>query len=131
MFVEQVFGMWKSRFKVCIREQHCSHGMMTLMIYATMILHNICQFYSNEPEMSCGDDYMADDRTQVDMLRFMQNYPIPRCKKCRIESVLHCVHTVVHVIDSSPAAQNMYDMREDTANRLWLAKCQADCDRGM
>ncbi len=24
----------------------CSHGMMSLMIYVSMILHNVCQFYS-------------------------------------------------------------------------------------
>jgi hypothetical protein len=131
MFVEQVFGMWKSRWRVCIREQQCSHSLMSKMIFATMILHNVCQFYSQDPEMSCGDDYMADDRTQVDMHRFMQNYPLPRCKKCRSDNVMHCVHRAVPVIDSSPGAQNMYDRREDLANRLWLAKCQDDYDRRL
>ena len=131
MYVEQVFGMWKSRWRVCIREQQCSHSLMSLMIFATMILHNVCQFYSQDPEMSCGDDYMDDDRTQVDMLRFMQNCPLPRCKKCRTDNVMHCVHRAVPVIDSSPGAQNMYDRREVLANKLWLAKCQDDLDRGM
>jgi len=65
MYVEQTFGQWKNRWRVLIREQQCRHGTMTLMTYATMVLHNICTVHANE----CGTEYM--DGGGVDVHEFM------------------------------------------------------------
>ena len=130
MYVEQVFGMWKSRWRVCIKEQQCSHGQMSLMIYATMVLHNMCQYYSNDPVMSCGTEYL-EEWNSVDMLEFMTNFPLPRCKHCRENSVIHCVHRVVPKISVNQQTQAMFQRREELANQLWLAKCQENIDMAM
>ena len=66
----------------------------------------------------------------VDILQFMKKYPLPRCKPCRENNVLHCVHRVVPNLEVNAEAQCMFDKREDLANKLWLAKCQAENDAG-
>eukprot|EP00961_Rhodomonas_salina_P241978 3268895-Rhodomonas_salina.1 len=46
-YVEQAFGWWKNRFRFLIRASQLSHGNQSMLIYATMILHNLC--------VVCGD----------------------------------------------------------------------------
>ena len=50
MFVEQAFGMWKSVWRVCIKESQCIHRMITLMTMSTMILHNMCMVLHHESD---------------------------------------------------------------------------------
>mmetsp|Transcript_28505 Transcript_28505/g.73209 ORF Transcript_28505/g.73209 Transcript_28505/m.73209 type:complete len:231 (-) Transcript_28505:104-796(-) len=122
MFVEQVFGMWKSRWQVCNKEQECSHLMMMLMTYSTMILHNMWMYYRNTPEWDCGDDYMED--AAPDLAAFMEK--MSRCKHCKEHGAVHYVHlnrSWVNACSSGAAA--MAQRREEIADRLWIPKCQA------
>ena len=120
MFVEQTFGMWKSRWRVLIKEQVVSHETMSLMIYATMILHNVCMVHGN----GWGIDYMTDGG--LDLLEFMQNYPWPRCQKCKDDEVLHCTHkNYARTVDvRSRAGRAMERRREEMANKLWHAEVE-------
>jgi len=121
MYVEQVFGMWKSRWRVCIREQQCSHGMMSLMTYATMILHNICVFHR------CTGEFTSDP---ADIVTFMEKHPLPRCKACQSENVIHCVHNQPpsRVASANP---DMLKRRDIIADKLWVNYVQDRIQRGL
>ena len=54
--------------------------MMSLMTFATMILHNVCMYYKDDPAMTLGDDYLDDIDLRVDMTEFMAKFPLARCK---------------------------------------------------
>eukprot|EP00965_Chrysotila_dentata_P181300 5984476-Pleurochrysis_carterae.AAC.1 len=40
--VEEVFGLWKNRFRFLLRATYNRHKLTSLLIYTTTILHNMC-----------------------------------------------------------------------------------------
>eukprot|EP00951_Prasinocladus_malaysianus_P017943 scaffold142167_cov15-Prasinocladus_malaysianus.AAC.1 len=120
MFVEQVFGQWKSRWRLLIREQQCSHAVMSLMIYATMVLHNICTIHKE----SCGDEFLTDQPQHI--TNFLATRSMPRCKHCVENEVVHCIHKNRSHIKASSTTGAMEKRRDAIAQQLWVAKCAAE-----
>ena len=119
MFVEQAFGMWKSRWRVSIKESQCSHRMMTLMTMATMVLHNMCMVHhhAHDPPVTISRTDIAD---------FMRNCPLHRCKQCKENMVMHCVHINRTPMRSRSNRMDVY--REELSEMLWRRHVQDTLD---
>ena len=119
MYVEQTFGMWKSRWRVCIKESQCSHRMITLMAMATMVLHNMCMVHHhvNDPPVTIS---------RTDILDFMQNCPLHRCHECKQNLVMHCVHMNRTLVRSRSNKMDVY--REELSRMLWRRHVQDTLD---
>ena len=49
-FVEQAFGIWKSRFRFLMHSMPgCSHKLFTQLVYASAVLHNYLIFGTGDP----------------------------------------------------------------------------------
>jgi len=84
-FVEQVFGMWKSRFRFLLTTmQGANHALATKLIYASTILHNYLVTHADDAvEIDTGDPSWA---------RFFQTFMAHRCPDCTKARKAHCVH---------------------------------------
>ena len=85
MFVEQVFGMWKSRFRFLLTTmQGANHALATKLIYASTILHNYL--------VTHADDAVEIDTTDASWGKFFETFKAHRCPDCTAAKKAHCVH---------------------------------------
>ena len=63
--MEQVFGMWKSRFRCLLHPLPVEHKLSTKIIYATAILHNMLVVH-------CNDAIAVDIEGDIAWARFFE-----------------------------------------------------------
>eukprot|EP00951_Prasinocladus_malaysianus_P037107 scaffold395992_cov48-Prasinocladus_malaysianus.AAC.2 len=120
IYVEQIFGMWKNRWRINMFESKVHRSFLSLMIYATLILHNICCIY-NLGSYKGGPDEIDASMVQ----KYMEAYPHDRCSQCRKNASLHCSHRNRSAANSwaevSSEAASMRQRRDEIADKLWDA----------
>jgi hypothetical protein len=115
IFVEQVFGIWKMRWRVLLKEIDVKKRCyVSSIIMATMVLHNICCVYGlGEYEAHRGDDTDA-----IDVVKdFMSKYDHSRCRTCASKGTFHCVH-VNRAVHSSRQTE-MSKRRDELCDKVW------------
>jgi hypothetical protein len=117
IYVEQIFGMWKNRWRIVLKESDISRPFLSLVIYATMVLHNICVSYGIAGYALDSNDTL-DETT---LLQIMKDFPPDTCKKCREAKKLHCRHKNRSVIAASSDNPTMIKRRDEIADALWDA----------
>jgi hypothetical protein len=84
-FVEQCFGMWKSRFRFLLYGMpQVKHELFVKLIYASAILHNMLVVHSGDKI-----DYALDSRAWK---TFFATFAKDRCPTCVREEKYHCIH---------------------------------------
>ena len=78
-FVEQVFGMWKSRFRFLLnRMQGANHTLATKLIYASTILHNYLVVHSQDKvEIDTSEESWSRFFATFEKPTGAQNAPVP------------------------------------------------------
>jgi hypothetical protein len=86
-FVEEVFGRWKSRFRFLLKSEALDHGRMTKLIFASMVLHNLCTIRKDDTDTFDMGDAAAEEWTD-----FYKKYRRTACPDCARNQRLDCVH---------------------------------------
>jgi hypothetical protein len=73
--IEQVFGIWKNRWRILLRETKMDHENFVTLLTATIVLHNMCEIHKT------GYDFNAEDAVLAYMKRFDQG----KCPTCKME----------------------------------------------
>ena len=121
-FVEQAFGIWKSRFRFLMHSMPgCNHELFTMLIYASAILHN----YLIATRGSEGEDIPLDTSTQ-DWTKFFTTYMAHQCPTCVRERKPHCVHQAGfrngHAV-AARARRTPSVIRDQLCVDLWAQVC--------
>jgi hypothetical protein len=113
IYVEQVFGMWKMRWRVLMRETEVKRSRLNFIIWATVILHNICCVY--------GLTFVPTAEDVEEVLRFMKQYAHTRCKDCVSNNRIHCVHRVrtTRARTAVGSQLSMLERRDKLCDQLW------------
>jgi len=101
-----------------MKEQQCSHRMISLMAMATMVLHNVCMVHNH------GDGTPDIEIPEVDLLESMQKCPFNKCPECIANNVIHCVHLTRGKLTSKRTDMTHY--RLELSKQLWARKVQND-----
>ena len=121
-FVEQVFGMWKSRFRFLLYGMPgVNHRLFVKAVYASTILHNMFVVHS-------GDKVEYDINEQA-WQKFFRTFEAHRCPTCVREGKGHCVHQAK--FRNGNAQQKGYrvapsEMRDAMCAALWRTVCDGD-----
>jgi len=99
-YVEQAFGWWKNRFRFLIRASQVTHREQCMMIYASMILHNVCVVAGETGGKQdwvqlLGQTHVVDGRLRdIELDAFYALHEKVMCAECRTAPVqrLYCVH---------------------------------------
>ena len=122
-YIEQIFGIWKSRFRFLLHPCNTKHKLTVLMIYASAILHNFLIVHSrNSTTFDCE---MAADSWKS----FFETYQCMLCPTCQHENKAHCVHqadyrnTCNHqqTVRKRPSV-----VRDELCSYLWDKVCHGD-----
>ena len=118
-FVEQTFGMWKSRFRFLLSPMHgANHKLTTKLIYASAILHNFLVVHSQ--------DKIELDITAPCWTRFFETFKAHLCPTCKKEKKSHCVHQAEYrngVAQANAARKKPSEMRDVMCASLWSEVC--------
>ena len=120
-FVEQAFGMWKSRFRFLMHQlPGASHKLFTKLIYASAIMHNALVVHADE---KVGGTEM-DERAWA---KFFDTFKSHRCPTCVREKQLHCVHQAA--FRNGFAQQKTYrcapsELRDKLCAEAWAMVCE-------
>lgn len=116
-FVEQTFGMWKSRFRFLLCYMRgANHTLTTKLIYASAILHNYFVVHSG--------DKVDVDTTAPCWTRFFESFKVMSCPECKRAGIAHCVHQATY---RNGAAQTVHArkapsaLRDSICEELWQA----------
>jgi hypothetical protein len=115
-FVEQVFGIWKSRFRFILEPLRTKHKLTCLMIYASAILHNF--FITHERD---AESVVVEVSGPV-WSTFFDTYKSHRCPSCVQQKKVHCLHQAMNRNGVSPvctARKRPSEKREMICNYLW------------
>ena len=146
-FIEQAFGMWKNKFRVLIRAAMVDHGLMCLVIYSSMILHNFIRIHDSAgwAVVLQSAEYPAANSFADVVELWMATNPAAMCAHCRANGASLCTHTDALISEleymdhdgaADPAgaawaaasaanrADAMWNMRESVADDLWAAFMQ-------
>lgn len=113
-FIEQAFGIWKSRFRFILEPIRTGHKLTCLMLYASAVLHNFLLTHRR--------DHIEVDSSGPHWDKFFAAYKKDRCPSCVQAERMHCIHQstnrngaaqVVH------ARQAPSELREATCAYLW------------
>ena len=86
-FVEQTFGMWKSRFRFLInRMPNTNHELNTKMIYASTILHNYLVTHKDDMVP------LPLDQNDPQWATFYKYFESHMCPSCKYAQKVHCSH---------------------------------------
>ena len=114
-FVEQTFGIWKSRFRFLLTYMRgANHKLYAQLIFASAILHNYLIVHS--------DDIIKPDTNEPHWERFFAEFKNMRCPDCVRKRASHCVHqaqfrnSVASVIRGRTLPS---DLREEMCKELW------------
>ena len=118
-FVEQAFGMWKSRFRFLLAPMHgANHKLVTKLIYASTILHNYLVAHQG--------DALEFDTNDPSWSAFFQTFKATACPSCTRERKAHCVHQAVYRNGGGQVAfarGRPSEMREQVCGELWAEVC--------
>ena len=122
-FVEQAFGIWKSRFRFLLHSMSgVNHRLMTKMIYASAILHNLLLSDRDRDEDAPCVDVRGDEGWQKHFAEFkVQMFPT-----CIRNHVPHCVHQATYrngVAQMKTAREAPSELREKLCQKLWDEVC--------
>ena len=116
-FVEQTFGIWKSRFRFLLCYMRgANHALTTKLIYASAILHNLLIVHS-------GDKVGMDvDTNQPCWSRFFEEFKAERCPSCVRTKKAHCPHMAEWrngLAQAATARKKPSELREKWCADLW------------
>ena len=115
-FVEQTFGIWKSKWRFLMDPSRVDHKLTSEMIYASVILHNFCRAHSPN-----GATLPADMGDQA-WKKFFEQYKAMSCPSCTRRGALHCPHQAVYrngALQQARIRKAPSALREDLCNQLW------------
>jgi hypothetical protein len=138
-YVEQTIGQWKNKFRVLLLQQALSFPLMCMVIYSTMILHNVCKGHNTTgddvvddedaeylEDISHPDDLPSDVKDQCAQSRMAvhnfihgKNYPLPRCASCKAKNKIHCVHAT-RLPNGNLADAEADAMRDELCESMWV-----------
>jgi hypothetical protein len=117
-FVEQTFGIWKSRFRFLLHPLNTKHRLTCLMIYASAILHNFLIAH-------VGADYDAH-MSAANWRNFFAEKEVMLCPTCVREKKDHCVHQAAYRNNATHQAamrQRPSQVRTELCESLWDEVC--------
>jgi hypothetical protein len=119
-FVEQVFGIWKSRFRFLLCPiAGANHSLTTKLIYASCILHNYLVVHA--------EDKVEVDTSERSWTKFFATFKKMSCPECTAKGgVGHCPHQSAFRVGHATAAQirkRPSDARDEECARLWAEVC--------
>ena len=118
-FVEQTFGIWKSRFRFLLYTiPGLTHKQVVQLIYASAILHNMFVVHA-EDDVS----YDLDDKAWTTFFRTHKEHRCPTCVK---ERKGHCIHQAA--FRNGAAQQKSYRvapsvLRDEMCASMWKLVC--------
>ena len=119
-FVEQTFGIWKSRFRFLMHSlPGLTHKLFVQLIYASAILHNYL-IATRSDLFRAVDVYSPDWRT------FFAKYAAHICPSCKRDQLSHCVHQAGYRNGNAQAARVRKApsvIRDELCAALWAEVC--------
>ena len=122
--MEEVFGRWKNRFRVLLSAPCVSHMWMTKIIYASLVLHNMCTILKDN---LCTLRQGTDEEWQ----QYFNLYGKKSCPSCTALMRVDCSHIAIN--KSTPAIQgcaNTIELRNKIKDMLW-DKHNADAQKEL
>mgnify|MGYP002629707147 CR=1 FL=1 len=117
-FVEQAFGIWKSRFRFLMHSMPgVNHRVFTKMIYASAVLHNFLLAGRGE-----GADDVSVDVRDPGWQKHFEAFKAQMCPTCIRNRVPFCVHQAPYrngVAQAKTARDAPSEVREKLCKRLW------------
>jgi hypothetical protein len=121
-FVEQAFGIWKSRFRFLMHSMPgVNHRIMTKMIYASAVLHNF--LLSDRGEVGGATCLDVKD---AGWQKHFEQFKALMCPTCIRNHVAHCVHQAAYrngAAQMKVARDAPSEVREKLCVRLWKEVC--------
>jgi hypothetical protein len=120
-FVEQAFGMWKSRFRFLMHQMPgVSHKLFTKLIYASAIMHNVLVVHAGETVTGTEMDERA-------WTKFFDSFKSHRCPTCVREKRVHCLHQAAY--RNGFVQQKRYrcapsELRDELCAQAWAVVCE-------
>ena len=114
-FVEQVFGIYKSRFRCLLAPLNVNHRCSVKIIYATAILHNYFIVHSR-------DIVAVDEDKEPAWTTFFKEFASHRCPTCVRDKKLHCVHQASYRnggAQQKQAREKGSEFRDALCSELW------------
>jgi hypothetical protein len=120
-FVEQTFGIWKSRFRFLLHSlPGLTHKLFTQLIYASAILHNYLIATRD------GSHFRDVDASDAHWSSFFTKYQAHMCPSCKRDNYSHCVHQAGYRNGHAQAAQARKapsKVRDELCAALWAEVC--------
>ena len=117
-FVEQTFGIWKSRFRFLLNPIRVNHKLTTQLIYATCVLHNMF--------VERARDDVSLDPAAPHWASFFKNFKAHLCPQCKREQKQHCLHQVIFrqgPAQLMAARRAPSVVRDELCEKLWQRVC--------
>ena len=111
-FVEEVFGRWKNRFRFLLAASDLDHRMLNLLIYVSMVLHNLCTIRKD-------DAIDFDSGSDEDWEAFHKEYARHACPSCVRRNALHCVHAARNRCAAPAKGATAAALRDQIKAALW------------
>ena len=111
-FVEETFGRWKNRFRFLLTASDLDHRTVTLLIYVSLILHNVCTIHKDD-----AVDFMAG--TDDGWMRFFHQYNRLACPSCTRRNAFHCSHNGINRKTKARKADSSAALRQVVKKALW------------
>ena len=120
-FVEETFGRWKNRFRFLLRESHLSHKLASILIYVSMILHNLCTIRKDDAVDFC-------EGTDEEWQELYDNFKQMACPSCKLKRAMHCPHVPKWAANASNVTEGAcaVEKRESLKRSLWEALNEDD-----
>ena len=114
-FIEQTFGMWKSRFRFLLGNlKGANHKLHTKLIYTSTILHNFMMTHSG--------GYIEVDPTGPDWDHFFATFKSTMCPDCKRDRKAHCSHQAMFrngASQAKSARERASVVRETLKDAVW------------
>ena len=114
-FVEQTFGMWKSRFRFLLgTTQGLNHALASQLIFASAVLHNYLVVHSG--------DKIESGVSEPEWARFFETFKAHMCPSCKRDGLAHCVHQAVYrngAAQMRAARKKPSVKRDEDCARMW------------
>ena len=115
-FVEQTFGIWKSRFRFLLDPLRVRHKLHVKLVYTSAILHNMLIVLGQDNGQVLTED------ANVSWSQFFALHEKDRCPQCAREGKKHCIHQTVHRNGGAQVSQARSvpsALRDEMCNKLW------------
>ena len=109
--VEQVFGIWKNRFRCLLQRVTCDPALYCLILQTTMVLHNMCMIHNEGLHF----DGAADEIVQT----YLKEYDHGMCPDCKRKKKLHCVHASLERYTPKVLDNNAKAYRNELMETIW------------